>query len=129
MQLAPQEQHQLLAEVLILEQHLQDPANWTQKTRDRKTNKFMIRTKAHGAKSNKDLFEEAWVLNNTYLCKMRKWMQDTEQTVFGSLVAPAVAERWHDDNNDKMIWSVTVIDSYQHPDANYTAKYLYGVNA
>ena len=72
MQLAPQEQHRLLTEVLILEQHLQDPENWTQKTRDQNTNKFMSRTKSHDAKSTKYLVEEAWGLNNAHLCKMRK---------------------------------------------------------
>ena len=67
MQLAPQEQHQLLAEVLILEQHLQDTENWTQKTRYQKTNKFVSRTKYHDAKSTKYMVEEAWGLNNAYL--------------------------------------------------------------
>ena len=55
-------------------------------------------------------------------------MRDTEQTAFGSLVAPAMAERWHDDDNDERSSSVTVIDSYQQAYATYTAKYLYGVN-
>ena len=56
-------------------------------------------------------------------------MQDTEQTAFGSLVATTVEKQWHDDNNDERILSVTVIDSYQHDDETYTAKYLYGTNA
>ena len=56
-------------------------------------------------------------------------MRDTEQTAFGSLVAPAMAERWHDDDNDEKSSSVTVIDSYKYADATYTDKYLYGVNA
>ena len=60
---------------------------------------------------------------------MRKCMQDIKHTVFWSLVALEVAERWHDDDNDKRSSSVTVIDSYQHANAIYTAKYLYGVNA
>ena len=45
------------------------------------------------------------------------------------MVDPAVIERWHDDDNDERISSVTVVFSYQHADATYTAKYIYGVNA
>ena len=101
MQLAPQEQHQLLTKVLILEQHLQDPENWTHKTRDRNKNKFVSRMKAHGAKSTKYMVEESWGLNNAYLCKMRKRIRNTEHTDFGSLVAPVLAARWYDDNIDK----------------------------
>ena len=56
-------------------------------------------------------------------------MQDTEYTAFGSLVALTVAERCHDDKNDKRILSVIVIDSYQHANVTYTAKYIYGINA
>ena len=129
MQLAPQEQQKLLKEVLILEQHLQGPSNWTHKRRDQNTDKFVIRKKSHDAKSTKYLDEEAWGLNNAYLCKMRKRVRYTERTAFGSLVAPAVAEWWHDDDNDESNLSFKLIDSYQRADATYTAKYLYGVNA
>ena len=129
MQLETQEQHQLLTEVLILKQLLQYPENQTQKTRDQKTNKFVNTTKAHDPKSTKYLVAEAWGLNNTHLFKMRMRMQDTKHTAFGSLVDLEVAKRWHDDNNDERSSSVKVIDSYQHADATYTAKYLYSTNA
>ena len=129
MQLAPQEQQKLLKEVLILEQHLQGPSNWTHKRRDQNTDKFVIRKKSHDAKSTKYMDEEAWGLNNASLFKMRKRIWDTKHTGFVSLVALVVAERWNDDDNDERISSVTVIDSYQHTDETYTAKYLYGVNS
>ena len=85
--------------------------------------------KAHGAKSTKYMVEESWGLNNAYLCKMRKRVRYTERTAFGSLVAPAVAEWWHDDDNAERNLSFKLIDSYQRADATYTAKYLYGANA
>ena len=66
-QLVSQEKQQFLTEVLILEQHLQDPENRTHKIRDQKTNKFVSRTKAHDAKSTNYLIEEAWGLNKAYL--------------------------------------------------------------
>ena len=94
-----------------------------------KKNKFVSRTKAHDPKSTKYLVAEAWGLNNTHLFKMRMRMQDTKHTAFGSLVDLEVAKRWHDDNNDERSSSVKVIDSYQHADATYTAKYLYSTNA
>jgi hypothetical protein len=113
--------------VIVLEQHLANLKNWTEKTQYARSKKFKKRSRVYGALTTKYLVQIAcWGLGNQYLSRLKKSVRDTE-TSLGSagdciLVTPAL------EGGDVERESKSVIDHYDLADKIYTAPYLYSLN-
>ncbi len=117
---------QLLTEVIMLEQHLANPANRTEKTQYARSKKFKKRSRIYDASTTKYLVQIAWGLGNQYLSRLKKSVRDPEASLDSAgdciLVPPALEGR------DVERESKSVIDDYNLAGKIKRAPYLYSLN-
>jgi hypothetical protein len=120
------ERQQLLTEVIMLEQHLANPENRTEKAQYARSKKFKKRSRIHDAMTTKYLVQVAWGLGNQYLSRLKKSVRDAEASLGSAgdciLVTPTL-EGEEVENESK-----SVIDDYDLAEKIYTAPYLYSLN-
>jgi hypothetical protein len=120
------ERQQLLTEVIMLEQHLANPANRTEKTQYARSKKFKKRSRIYDASTTKYLVQIAWGLGNQYLSRLKKSVRDAEASLGSAgdciLITPAL------EGGDVERESTSVIDDYNLAEKVYTAPYLYSLN-
>jgi hypothetical protein len=75
------ERQQLLTEVIILEQHLANPENRTEKAQYARSKKFKKRSSIYDAMTTKYLVQIARGLGNQYLSRLKKSVRDAEASL------------------------------------------------
>jgi hypothetical protein len=75
------ERQQLLTEVIMLEQHLANPENRTEKAQYARSKKFKKRSRIYDAMTTKYLVQIAWGLGNQYLSRLQKSVRDADTSL------------------------------------------------